>query len=107
MKYYIFAHNRSHIESLVTATLRAAFEYQGQKCSAASRMYIPESIMEEFKEKFLAEVSKIKVGDVEDFSNFMGAVISKKAFDSITEYIDYARDSEEAEILAGDRKSVV
>src|SRR5690625_6749919 len=75
-------------------------------------MYIPESIMEEFKEKFLAEVSKIKVGDVEDFSNFMGAVISKKAFESITGYIDYARDSEEAEILAGgqyddseDRKS--
>lgn len=100
-KDFIFAHNSANIESLVTATLRAAFEYQGQKCSAASRMYIPESIMEEFKEKFLAEVSKIKVGDVEDFSNFMGAVISKKAFESITGYIDYARDSEEAEILAG------
>lgn len=100
-KDFIFAHQSAVVEDLVIAALRAAFEYQGQKCSAASRMYVPESIWDDFREKFLTEVSKIKVGDVEDFSNFMGAVISKKAFDSITGYIDYAKESDNAEIIAG------
>lgn len=100
-KDFIFAHQSADVDSLVIASLRAAFEYQGQKCSAASRMYIPESLWQEFRDKFLTEVEKIKVGDVEDFSNFMGAVISKKAFESITEYIEYARESGDAEIIAG------
>ncbi len=100
-KDFVFAHNSANVDQLVTATLRAAFEYQGQKCSAASRMYVPESIWPEFSEKFLGEVAKIKVGDVEDFSNFMGAVISRKAFDDITGYIDYAKEADDAEIIAG------
>ncbi|TVR14433.1 MAG: L-glutamate gamma-semialdehyde dehydrogenase [Balneolaceae bacterium] len=100
-KDFIFAHNSANVDQLVVAALRAAFEYQGQKCSAASRMYVPESIWGEFKEKFLPEVAKIKVGDVEDFSNFMGAVISRKAFDKISGYIDYAKEADDAEIIAG------
>lgn len=100
-KDFIFAHQSANVDNLVVAALRAAYEYQGQKCSAASRMYVPESIWDEFRDKFLTEVSKIKVGDVEDFSNFMGAVISRKAFDSITEYIEYAKQSDDAEIIAG------
>ncbi len=100
-KDFIFAHNSAGIDELVTATLRAAYEYQGQKCSAASRMYIPESVWDDFREKFLAEVAQIKVGDVEDFSNFMGAVISRKAFDKISGYIDYVKEADDAEIIAG------
>lgn len=100
-KDFIFAHNSANVNDLVVATLRAAFEYQGQKCSAASRMYISDSIWQEFRKKFLSEVAEIKVGDVEDFSNFMGAVISRKAFDKISGYIDYAKKAEDAEIIAG------
>lgn len=100
-KDFIFAHNSADVDALVVAALRAAFEYQGQKCSAASRMYVPSSIWTEFQEKFLAEVAEIHVGDVEDFSNFMGAVISKKAFDKITSYIDFAREADDAEIISG------
>jgi 1-pyrroline-5-carboxylate dehydrogenase len=100
-KDFIFAHNSADVDALVVAALRGAFEYQGQKCSAASRMYIPKSLWKEFKEKYVAEVGKIKMGDVEDFTNFMGAVIDKGAFDTITEYIKYAKSSEEAEIITG------
>ncbi len=100
-KDFIFAHNSANVDQLKVAALRAAFEYQGQKCSAASRMYVPESIWPALKDGLVTEVGKIKVGDVEDFSNFMGAVISRKAFDKITGYIDYAKESDEAEIIAG------
>ncbi len=100
-KDFIFAHASADVDALVVAALRAAYEYQGQKCSAASRMYIPESIWDEFEEKFSREVGKIKMGDAQDFTNFMTAVIDQKAFDSITEYIDYARDADDAEILIG------
>lgn len=100
-KDFIFAHKSADVDALVVAALRAAYEYQGQKCSAASRMYVPKSIWPEFKKKFLAEVKKIKMGEAEDFSNFMTAVIDKKAFDSITDYIDFAKDADEAEILTG------
>ncbi len=100
-KDFIFAHNTADVDALVTATIRGSFEYQGQKCSAASRMYVPKSIWPEFKDKYVAEVRKIKMGDIEDFTNFMGAVIDKSAFRSITEYIDYARDSKEAEFITG------
>ncbi|MGQ9643736.1 MAG: aldehyde dehydrogenase family protein, partial [Ignavibacterium sp.] len=86
-KDFIFAHNSADVDALVVAALRGAFEYQGQKCSAASRMYVPKSLWKEFKEKFVAEVGKIKMGDVEDFTNFMGAVIDKGAFETITGYI--------------------
>jgi 1-pyrroline-5-carboxylate dehydrogenase len=81
--------------------VRGAFEYQGQKCSAASRMYIPQSLWAEFKAKYVAEVATIKVGDIEDFSNFMGAVIDKGAFKTITSYIDHAKAANDAEIITG------
>jgi 1-pyrroline-5-carboxylate dehydrogenase len=100
-KDFIFAHSTADVDALVVATLRGAFEYQGQKCSAASRMYVPKSIWKEFKEKYVAEVKKIKMGDVEDFTNFMGAVIDKGAFESITDYIKFAKSSNEAEIITG------
>jgi 1-pyrroline-5-carboxylate dehydrogenase len=100
-KDFIFAHNSADVDALVVAALRGAFEYQGQKCSAASRMYIPKSLWKEFKGKYVAEVGKIKMGDVEDFTNFMGAVIDKGAFKTITEYIEYAKSSNEAEIITG------
>jgi 1-pyrroline-5-carboxylate dehydrogenase len=100
-KDFIFAHNSADVDALVVAALRGAFEYQGQKCSAASRMYIPKSIWGEFKEKYVSEIKKIKMGDVEDFTNFMSAVIDKGAFESITEYIKFAKTSNEAEIITG------
>ncbi len=100
-KDFIFVHNKADIDGVLVAAIRGAFEYQGQKCSAASRMYMPKSRWEEFKEKYAAEVAKIKMGDVEDFTNFMSAVIDKAAFDNITEYIKYAQESDEAEIITG------
>ncbi len=100
-KDFIFAHYSADVDALVVAALRGAFEYQGQKCSAASRMYIPKSIWNEFKDKYVAEIKKIKMGDVEDFTNFMSAVIDKGAYESITEYIKFAQSSEETEIITG------
>ncbi len=100
-KDFIFAHNSADVDALVVAALRGAFEYQGQKCSAASRMYVPKSIWDEFKIKYTSEVGKIKMGDPEDFTNFMSAVIDKAAFKSITEYIDYAKEASDAEIITG------
>lgn len=102
-KDFIFAHNSADVDAMVVAAIRAAYEYQGQKCSAASRMYIPESIWPEFRNKFIDEVENIKYGDVEDFTNFMGAVIDQKAFDKITSYIDYVKESDDGEILFGGR----
>jgi len=100
-KNFILCHPSADLDAVVCAIIRGGFEYQGQKCSAASRVYIPESAWAEVKEKLVAQVSKIKVGDVCDFSNFMGAVIDKPAFDSITKYIDYANNSNEAEVFCG------
>lgn len=100
-KDFIFVHNSADIDGVVVAALRAAFEYQGQKCSAASRMYVPKSRWEEFKTKYTEEVGKIKMGEPDDFTNFMTAVIDKNAFINITDYIKYAKDSDEAEIITG------
>ncbi len=100
-KDFIFAHNTADVDALVVAAIRGAFEYQGQKCSAASRMYIPKSRWQEFKEKYVAEVNKIKMGNPEDFTNFMSAVIDKGAFTTIKSYIDFAKESKEAEIITG------
>jgi len=104
-KDFIFAHKTAPVQPLVTAMVRGAFEYQGQKCSAASRAYIPESLWPQVKEKLLAEVAALKTGDVRDFSNFMGAVIDENAFRSITGYIDYAKDSGDADVLCGSYNS--
>lgn len=100
-KGFVFAHNSANIEPLVTALIRGAFEYQGQKCSAASRAYIPESIWPAVKEKLIRDISTIKMGDVEDFTNFMSAVIDQNAFDSIKSYINFAQNSSDAKIIYG------
>ncbi len=100
-KDFIFVHTSSDIDALNTAIIRGAFEYQGQKCSAASRAYIPKSIWLKLKDKLLSTISELKMGDVEDFTNFVNAVIDKNAFDSITSYINFAKNSSEAEILIG------
>ena len=81
--------------------IRGAFEYQGQKCSAMSRAYIPNTIWPAVKEMYTREVNKIKTGDPEDFSNFMNAVIDKPAYESIKKYIDDANVSSDAEIITG------
>lgn len=100
-KDFVFAHASADVDTLAVALVRGAFEYQGQKCSAASRAYIPSSIWPKLKPKLIAMTNELKVGDVADFTNFMGAVIDQKAFTSITSYIEYAKSSPEATILAG------
>lgn len=100
-KNYVMVHPSAQVDAVVANTLRGAFEYQGQKCSAASRAYIPESMWDAFKERWIAEVKTIQMGDVSDFKTYMGAVIDKAAFDSITEFIDYAKSSSDGEILTG------
>lgn len=100
-KDFVFAHSSADIDALCVALVRGAFEYQGQKCSAASRAYIPRSIWPEVRDKIVAMTKELKVGDVADFTNFMGAVIDQGAFNSIKAYIDYAKESSEAAILAG------
>ncbi len=100
-KDFILAHESADADALATAMIRGAFEYQGQKCSAASRCYIPKSIWAKVKEKYLEAVSTIQMGDVNDFSNFMNAVIDENAFDIISNYIDYANNAKDAEIISG------
>jgi 1-pyrroline-5-carboxylate dehydrogenase len=100
-KDFIFAHASCDVEALATALIRGAFEYQGQKCSAASRAYIPDSIWSRLQEKLISDIAEIKMGDVTDFSNFMGAVIDEKAFETISGYIEYAKSSPDMEILVG------
>lgn len=100
-KDFVVAHVSCDIPALVTAMVRGAYEYQGQKCSAASRAYIPDSIWPQVKERMLADIAAVKMGDVSDLANFMGAVIDDAAFKSITGYIDYARSNPDLEIIAG------
>jgi 1-pyrroline-5-carboxylate dehydrogenase len=100
-KDFVFAHASADVPALVTALLRGAFEYQGQKCSAASRAYIPDSVWPDVRDGLLAELSSVKVGDVSDFTNFMGAVIDAAAWRRIVEYIELAKTSPETTILAG------
>ncbi len=100
-KNFIVAHASAEIDALVAALVRGAFEYQGQKCSAASRAYVPDSIWPKVKQQMLDEIATIQMGDVADFGNFMGAVIDKNAFDNISGHIDYARSSPDLEVLIG------
>ena len=100
-KDFIFAHNSADVPGLVAALTRASYEYQGQKCSAASRAFVPASIWPQVKEGMLAEIEKIKIGDITDFRNLMGAVIDASAFKTNKEYIDYAKASEDAEVICG------
>jgi 1-pyrroline-5-carboxylate dehydrogenase len=100
-KDFVFAHPSADVEALVVALVRGAFEYQGQKCSAASRAYVPRSLWPEVKDRLVAEVEALRMGDPADFRTFVGAVIDRKAFESITGYVDAARGSPEARILVG------
>jgi 1-pyrroline-5-carboxylate dehydrogenase len=100
-KDFIIAHKSADAKALATAITRGAFEYQGQKCSAASRCYIPSNLWDEVRGYLLADLSTIKTGGVEDFSNFVNAVIDEKAFNSITGYIEKARQNPMNEIIAG------
>ncbi len=100
-KDFIFAHNSAKPIELATAIIRGSFEYQGQKCSAASRAYIPKSIWGETKLHVMRMISEIKQGDVRDLRNFMNAVIDEHSFDRIMSYIEMARTSSKAEIIAG------
>ena len=100
-KDFVFVHASADAEAVVTALIRGAFEYQGQKCSAASRAYIPSNLWPSIKERLSDEIKTIKMGDITDFTNFMGAVIDKPAFDSIVEFIEYAKKSKEANIVHG------
>lgn len=100
-KDFVVAHPSANAKQLVTALSRGAFEFQGQKCSAASRAYIPESLWPEVKDGLLKDIKSFKMGGVEDFSNFITAVIDEKAFDKISAYIDDVKSSNDAEIIAG------
>jgi 1-pyrroline-5-carboxylate dehydrogenase len=100
-KDFVFVHASADPDAVTAALIRGAFEYQGQKCSAASRAYIPQDMWSSMKDSLVEQVKTIKMGDIMDFSNFMGAVIDKAAFDSIVEYIEYAKNSSESEILVG------
>jgi len=100
-KDFIVAHPSADREALTTAIVRGAFEYQGQKCSAASRVYLPESVWADVGEALVEETEGLSMGDPADFTNFLGAVIDRSAYDKIKGYIDRARDSDDAEIIAG------
>ena len=98
-KDFILAHPSADPAALATAIVRGGFEFQGQKCSAASRVYVPRSLWNEVRDRSIAMMADIKMGDVSDFRHFMGAVIDKRAFDKISGYIDHARKN--ATIIAG------
>jgi len=100
-KDFVFAHASADVPALATALTRGAFEYQGQKCSAASRAFIPASLWPAVQERLLQQIAEIRLGDPADFTNFMGAVIDANAFATIKGYIDHARQSPDAAILAG------
>jgi 1-pyrroline-5-carboxylate dehydrogenase len=100
-KDYVFAHPTADAKSLSVALVRGAFEYQGQKCSAASRAYIPQNLWEEVKNYMLADLATVKMGGVENFSNFFNAVIDEKSFDNIAGYIEHAKNDPSCQIIAG------
>lgn len=100
-KDFVFAHKSADVEALNAALVRGSFEFQGQKCSAASRAYIPEGIWTKLKPMLIETTKSLKMGNPEDFTNFMCAVIDRNAFNTIKGYIDYAKQSKDAEIIVG------
>ncbi|MEJ2086219.1 MAG: L-glutamate gamma-semialdehyde dehydrogenase, partial [Acidobacteriota bacterium] len=100
-KDFIFAHPSADVAALVTALVRGAYEYQGQKCSAASRAFIPRSIWNEVRERFIAEVETLSMGSPLDFRNFMCAVIDENSFDNAMRYIDFAKSHDGLELICG------
>jgi len=102
-KDFIVAHASADPEAVATAIVRGSFEYQGQKCSAASRVYLPQSLWPRIRTALLDQLSEIKMGTVEDFTNFINAVIDKKAFDKIISYIEEAKQNPNVKVLFGGR----
>ena len=102
-KDFIFVHPSANVKEVATAAFAGAFEFQGQKCSAASRMYLPNSLWAGVRDNMIEYSKSIKMGDVKDSSNFINAVIDEASFDNIASYIDYAKASPEAEIVFGGR----
>ncbi|WOK06456.1 L-glutamate gamma-semialdehyde dehydrogenase [Imperialibacter roseus] len=100
-KDFIIAHKSANAKELATAIIRGAFEFQGQKCSAASRAYIPDNLWPEVQKYILEDLKNVKMGDVEDFGNFVNAVIDERSFNKITKYIDEAKKSPLVEVVAG------
>lgn len=100
-KDFIFVHPSANVREVVINSIKGAFEYQGQKCSAASRMYVPKSLWKEIKPEIIRITDELKMGDVTDFNNFINAVIDEDSFDNIVRYIEHAKESKEAEIIAG------
>ncbi|MFN2571588.1 MAG: L-glutamate gamma-semialdehyde dehydrogenase [Gemmatimonadales bacterium] len=100
-KDFILAHPSADVEALATGLVRGAFEYQGQKCSAASRAYVPQSIWPKVRERVLGLLAEARVGDPADFRNFMAAVIDKKSFDKIKQYVEGARSDPKVKVLFG------
>lgn len=100
-KDFVFAHPSADADALCIALVRGAFEYQGQKCSAASRAYVPRSIWEKMSTRLGDEIRSIKMGDVRDFSNFMNAVIDERSFRKISGYLDWAKSSNQVDVFAG------
>jgi len=100
-KDFILAHKSADAKVLATAISRGAFEYQGQKCSAASRAYVPSNLWNEVKKLVLADLATMKMGGTEDFGNFINAVIDEKSFDKLASYIDVAKKGKDAKIIAG------
>ena len=100
-KDFVLAHPTAQVDALVAALARGAFEYQGQKCSAASRAYIPDNIAVEVKKKLVAAIKTMKMGTTEDFTNFVNAVIDEKSFNNIKKYIDAAKKDKSCKILVG------
>jgi 1-pyrroline-5-carboxylate dehydrogenase len=100
-KDFVLVHKSADVDVTVAALARGAFEFQGQKCSAASRAYLPSNLANQIKEKLIAEIKTMKMGSVEDFSNFINAVIDETSFDKITSYIENAKKDANAEIIVG------
>ena len=100
-KNFVIVHPSADIDAVATAVVRGGFEFQGQKCSAASRVYIPDSLWPELRDRLADEIQSIPMGDISDFKNFMGAVIDARAFQKISEYIQAARHSPDADLVAG------
>ncbi len=101
-KDFVFVHPTSNVDAVVAGLARGAFEYQGQKCSAASRAYLPSNLAKEIKEKLIAELKTMKMGPVDDFTNFINAVIDEKSFNSLVKYLDGVKESGgDAEIICG------
>ena len=100
-KDFVIAHHSADAEQVAVALARGAFEFQGQKCSAASRAYIPASMWESVRERLQADLGSMRMGTPEDFGNFINAVIDEKAYDKISGYIDRAKDDNGVEVIAG------